>query len=164
MNGDLDMARLYAALDRQRASRHLSWAGVAKEIADRYARVSPATIGRVHKKGRVEGDGIIQMLLWLDRSPESFVPGGVNRQEECLTSAGTSRTLRWDTNAIYCALEKKRNREDLTWPEVAGQIDGVSVSTLTRFKLGGRTYFPELMRVIQWLGDRANQYTRQSSG
>jgi hypothetical protein len=31
----------------------------------------------------VEGDGALQMLLWVERSPESFVPGsGAERQEK----------------------------------------------------------------------------------
>jgi len=44
---------------------------------------------------------------------------------------------RFDAKALYQALDEKRESRDLSWREVAAEI-GVSVSTITRTRTGGR--------------------------
>ena len=68
---DFDIDALYVALDTRRASRGLSWAGVARAAG---GWVSPSTIHGIRSRRALEADGVLQMLLWLDRSPESFMP------------------------------------------------------------------------------------------
>lgn len=77
--GDFDMAALHTVLDEQRLVRGLTWAGVTREINRPDARpvLHPISVSSVtgtrHGRGG-EGNIVLQMLLWLDRTPESFVP------------------------------------------------------------------------------------------
>ncbi|XOV86861.1 MAG: hypothetical protein ACFHX7_18045 [Pseudomonadota bacterium] len=159
--GDFDVNALFTALDRKRAEKGLTWTGVAREIADRFTKVSPSTIRGVGEKHRVEGDGVLQMLLWLDRTPESFVAGFKGKQE-LLQAAGGAKVLRWDTAAIFAALDVRRGENGLTWSQVADQIGGISEQQLKNLAKGGRTFFPEVMRIVLWLGIPAAQLTKES--
>jgi transcriptional regulator with XRE-family HTH domain len=58
---------LYEALDRQRQDRNLSWRQVADETG-----VSVATLTRTRRGGRMELDGALSMVRWLNRTIESF--------------------------------------------------------------------------------------------
>jgi len=63
-----DSKALYAALDTRRKSRGLSWREVAEEMG-----VSAATISRTREGGRMEVDGMLAMVAWLDVPVEHFV-------------------------------------------------------------------------------------------
>jgi len=63
-----DTRALYAALDRQRQARGLSWQDLGQAIG-----VSPSTIMRTRDGGRLEVDGMLAMVAWLDRPVEDFV-------------------------------------------------------------------------------------------
>jgi transcriptional regulator with XRE-family HTH domain len=63
-----DSRALYAALDIKRKSRGLSWREVAAEMG-----VSAATISRTREGGRMEVDGMLAMVAWLDVPVERFV-------------------------------------------------------------------------------------------
>ena len=74
---DFDLRALYEALDAQRQARGLTWAAAVAEINRHRTVLRPialSTITTLQHKPRGEGDGILQMLLWLEAS-ESFVPG-----------------------------------------------------------------------------------------
>ena len=62
-----DAKALYEALDAQRVARGLSWKQVAEETG-----VSVATLTRTRLGGRLEVDGTLAMVAWLDRTIESF--------------------------------------------------------------------------------------------
>jgi len=62
-----DVRALYAALDSQRRERGLSWRQVASEVG-----VSATTLTRTKQGGRLEVDGMLAMVRWLDRTVESF--------------------------------------------------------------------------------------------
>lgn len=62
-----DTRALYQALDAQRKARSMSWRQVANEIG-----VSAATIARTERGGRLEVDGMLQMVAWLGCPVESF--------------------------------------------------------------------------------------------
>lgn len=63
-----DARALYAALDAQRLARSLSWRQVAAETG-----VSVATITRTRTGGRMEVDGMLALVAWLDAPVERFV-------------------------------------------------------------------------------------------
>jgi transcriptional regulator with XRE-family HTH domain len=63
-----DAQALYAALDRQRLARGLSWQQVGAEIG-----VSASTITRIRRGGRLEVDGMLAMVGWLGARVEDFV-------------------------------------------------------------------------------------------
>ena len=99
MSSDFDVNQLYNALDHQREARGLSWAGVAKEIESLFTKVSPSTISGIRDKQVVEGDGALQILLWVGKSPESFVPGfEANTKHELV--APENAVLRFDVKKI----------------------------------------------------------------
>src|SRR6185295_3414637 len=76
---DFDLAALHHALDAQRQARGITWEKLVREInRNRASGVHPiarSTVAGLPTKAVAEGDGILQMLRWLNRSPESFVPG-----------------------------------------------------------------------------------------
>ena len=165
---DFDLHALYAALDAQRQSRGLSWTEVAREINGQSSNqsrraLSSSTVQGIKAKSAVEGDGVLQMLRWLNRTPESFVP---NHQEvpvadEPLPNVLPHQVLRFDTKQLYAALDAKRSENKLTWMQVAQQT-GVSASSLTYLLKGSRTSFPSVMRITGWLGKPTAEFTRVS--
>jgi hypothetical protein len=156
----LAVQALYAALDAQRQSRGLTWPQVAREMG----AVSPSTLTGMRSRRSLEGDGVLQMLRWLDLAPETFVPGGniAPRSDTTLPRVGRSQVLRFDTKAIYTALDEQRLQRTLTWHQVANEIGGLSAVNLTRLARGGRIGFPWVVRVVSWLGRTAASFTRTS--
>ena len=63
-----DASALFAALDEQRIARDMTWDQVAREIG-----VSTATIKRTRFGGRMEVDGMLAMVGWLNVAVERFV-------------------------------------------------------------------------------------------
>lgn len=63
-----DSTALFAALDRERIARGLTWDRVGEEIG-----VSGATITRTRLGGRMEVDGMLAMVGWLGIPVETFV-------------------------------------------------------------------------------------------
>jgi hypothetical protein len=162
---DFDLKALYDALDEQRRSREMSWVGVSREI-NRFVTVArpiaTSTITGLKTKKLGEGDGILQMLLWLRRTPESFVPGFPEADAERfrLRQLRRGQILRWDTKALHAALNAQRQARGMTWSEVAQEIGWFTPGMLTNLAKGGRTGFPPVMRIVRWLGQPAATYTR----
>jgi len=164
-HSDFDLKALYDALDEQRRSREMSWAAVTREV-NRFLTVArpiaTSTITGLKNKDVGEGDGILQMLLWLRRTPESFVPGSPEADAERfrLPELRKGQILRWNTKALHSALNAQRQARGMTWKEVAQQIDGFTPGMLTNLANGGRTGFPHVMRIVRWLGQPAVIFTR----
>ncbi|MBI1796961.1 MAG: hypothetical protein HYR74_07905 [Candidatus Eisenbacteria bacterium] len=164
---DFSLVALYEALDAQRETRGLSWTQVTREINRQSQRlsahpISQSTVQGIRTHSVVEGDGVLQMLLWLDRTPESFMPG--HRGSEIgarLPQVPPKQILRFDTPKLHAALDARRTAERMTWEQVAGEL-GIGASTLTRLAAGGRTTFPDVMRMVGWLGRPAAEFTRAS--
>jgi hypothetical protein len=51
----------------------------------------------------------------------------------------------------------------MTWKQVVHEIGGVNPADLTGLSKGGRTAFPEVMRIVRWLGRPAGSFTRLSN-
>ncbi len=164
---DFNLNALYVAIDEHRRSRDLSWATVAREVNSQFKdvrqhrRMATSTITSLRTKRIAEGDGILQLLVWLGRSPESFVAGS-DTTGTSLPVLKPSQILRWDTNAIYLAVDHQRQIRGMSWMNVAEEIGGVTANTLTHLAAGGRTSFPFVMRIIAWLRRPAMTYTRAS--
>ena len=164
-HADFDLKALYDALDEQRRARQLSWAAAAREINRFHTEGHPiaiSTITGLNNKAVGEGDGILQMLLWLRRTPESFVPGFEDADAERfrLRELGKEQILRWDTRALHAALNAQRQARGMTWKEVAQEVGGFTPNMLTDLAKGGRTGFPGVMRIVGWLGQPAATFTR----
>jgi hypothetical protein len=115
-------------------------------------------------RAQIEGDGVLQMLLWLERTPESFVPGykGSSADSCVLPQVGPDRILRFDVPAIHAALDARRVARGLTWAQVASEIGGFGATSLTRMARGGRVGFPGVMRIARWLECPAASLTNAS--
>ncbi|MGH2584915.1 MAG: helix-turn-helix domain-containing protein [Dehalococcoidia bacterium] len=74
-----DAPSLYGALDAQRRSRGMSWRDVADEIG-----VSVSTLTGTAKGGRLETDGVMFMLQWLDLPAEAFLRGPAGSPPELM--------------------------------------------------------------------------------
>ena len=117
-----DMDALQAALDDRRRAQGLTWGELTAEINKPFngttsIPISASTIKTMSKKSSVTSAVVLQVLRWLDRSPESFLSGrlGQSHMNEKLPNAGASGILRFDTQAMYSALDDERQRRNLTW-------------------------------------------------
>jgi hypothetical protein len=151
-----DFRALYDALDRQRRARQLTWAGVAREVSARRTwrrPISPSTIARLKHQEVGEGDGILQLLLWLGRAPESFCPDASPSDPERhrLPDLTRGQILRWDTRSLFAAADARRLQRRLTWVELARQVGEFTPGMLRNLAKGGRIDFPRVMRLVRWL-------------
>jgi transcriptional regulator with XRE-family HTH domain len=69
---------------------------------------------------------------------------------------------RFDTRALYQALEEERKSRDLSSRKVALEI-GVSVTTLTRTRSGGRMEVDGMLAMVAWLGVSVESFVREVS-
>src|SRR5262245_44243757 len=151
MRGDFDLAELYEALNAQREARGLTWAAASREISAGPGAgtksIASSTITGLRSKQLAEADGVLQMLRWLQRSPESFTS---SEMAAPLPSAERHQILRFDTRKLYDALEAAREDRRLTWQGLSIET-GVYESHMRGLKRGGRTAFPMVMRLTRWL-------------
>lgn len=174
-NRDFSLRALYAALDAQRQACGISWAQATREMngpakhgfassRNRASHaLSPSTVTGTRTRLVAEADGVLQMLRWLDRTPESFVPrhAAANTAGARLPAVPPGHILRFDTRRIHAALDMQRAEREMTWSQVAEEI-GVAASTLTHLAKGGRTAFPHVMRIVRWLSRPAADFTHAS--
>ncbi|HEX3082948.1 MAG TPA: helix-turn-helix transcriptional regulator [Pyrinomonadaceae bacterium] len=69
---------------------------------------------------------------------------------------------RFDSKGLYEALNEQRVARNLTWREVADRI-GVSVTTITRIKSGGRMEVDGMLAMVGWLRVPVETFVRDSS-
>ncbi|MBW3588672.1 MAG: hypothetical protein KY429_04570 [Actinobacteria bacterium] len=167
---DLDLNALFTVLDSQRVARSLSWNALTREINALFRDVpchpiATSTITSLESKREVIGNAALQMLVWLDRTPESFLPGHQNSSEldQVLPRLGPDRILRFDTLAIFQAIEAVRVERALTWREVAEEIGGVTAGQLTRLGKGAGIGIVAAGRIAQWLDRPVASFTVASA-
>jgi len=68
-------------------------------------------------------------------------------------------TGRFDAQALYQVLDTQRASRGMTWRQVAEEV-GVSASTLTRTKQGGRLEVDGMLAMVRWLGRTVESFTR----
>ena len=71
--------------------------------------------------------------------------------------------LRFDTYALYKALQQERLRRGLTWQQVAKELPGFTVSMLTNLATEPLIGFPRVMFLTQWLGRPAADFVKARS-
>jgi hypothetical protein len=162
-----DMRALHAALDDERRARGLSWEELTAEINVPFKGttsipISLSTIRGMSKKSSVTSAVVLQVLRWLDRSPESFLSGrlGQSNPDERLPDAGASRILRFDTQAIFAALDEERHRRNLTWKQLVAELPGFTQSMVVNLAEGPLIGFPRVMILTQWLQRPAAAFVR----
>lgn len=167
-SSDFSLQALYAALDVQRQTRGLTWPQVMSEMrraSKRLSnhRLSQSTVTGTRIRGAAEGDGVLAMLRWLNRTPESFVRGHQLSEEISarLPDIPPGKILRFDTRKLYAALDARRVEKNLTWAQVAKEL-GLGASGLKYLSKGKRVAFPGVMRIFRWLDRPAADFTRVS--
>ena len=165
---DFSLRALYDALDAQRKARGLSWAQATREMHPNFKHgstraLSASTVMGIRTRAAAEGDGVLAMLRWLNRTPESFIPGHKHSEEIAtrLPNIPPGKVLRFDTKKIHAALNNRRIDRKMTWPQVAKEA-GTATSTLTYLSKGTRVAFPGIMRIFKWLAQPAAHFTRLS--
>lgn len=164
-----DALDLHSALDARRIELGLSWRQVtdqlwelSSELNDRRRDhpISPSTLASMAKRGDTTCQHALFMLRWLGRTPESFLRGmtGGDDVRFALPSAGADRRLRWKLKRLYEAMDERRRREKLTWPQLATVL-GCTPSQLTGLRRAKFATGMELaMRICQWLGRPAADF------
>lgn len=162
-----DLKQLHAALDSERGARGLSWVQLTAEINKPFEGtssipISVTTIRGMSAKSSVTSAVVLQVLRWMRRSPESFLAGreAAPGIEEAPIDPGPSRILRFDTRALYAALDAERRERGLTWKQAAAELPGFSASMLTNLSAGPLIGFPRVMILTQWLRHPAMTFVR----
>ena len=68
---------------------------------------------------------------------------------------------RFDSKALYQALDEQRLRRDMTWTEISKEI-GVSASTIRHTKDGGRMEVDGMIAMVDWLGAKVETFIRET--
>ncbi len=67
-----------------------------------------------------------------------------------------------DVEALYAALDAKRDKESWSWRELARHL-GISPSTLTRMAQGRRPDVDAFATLLRWLGMTSEDFTRPTT-
>jgi len=165
---EFDIAALFDALDEKRRSLALSWHGVAKALWIQSVKlnmqrddhpIGAATITGMAKRMDTTRQHALFMLRWLERSPESFIPGlAFDAKATALPVVDSNRRLRWNLQELYIAVDRQRREQDLTWKQLAhslrctpSQLTGIGKA---RFAIGMRL----AMRIVVWLDRPARDF------
>jgi hypothetical protein len=161
---DFDLRALFEALDARRRELRLTWQELAHQATDRPSRrserrIAPSTFKGIGQRRSVRDTVVLQALRWLDRTPESFVPGLQERSAHRLPDDDTGRPA-LDTAALFEAMDEKRIGRGLTWRVVADELGrDFSPAVLTRLVNGTAMGFPRVMRIFQWLDRPVAEFT-----
>lgn len=164
---EFPLAALYEALNDRRVANGLTWQGVLDEInggPKQFRGIAVSTVTGLRTKRVAEGDGVLGMLVWLGRSPESFMPGDplASAPEATLPPVRPGhRGLRWDAPRLYAAVQSGRMEGGLTWQQVADET-GCGKNSLTGLAKATRVGFPSVMNIVRWLGRPAADFVRSS--
>lgn len=151
-----DTCALFRALDERREKTGSSWAQIAREIG-----VSASTLTRSRQGHQLETDGMRAMVRWLGKSPEEFVLGPKVLNGLVPKSLSSGSISRFDTVALYRALDAKRRIEGMTWRRVASAI-GVSPGMLTRLAKRGRISADVVAKTVGWLDQPVEKFTYEA--
>ena len=72
----------------------------------------------------------------------------------------TTRILRFDTQAMYAALDDERSRQNLTWKQLVAQLPGFTGSMVANLAEGPLIGLPRVMTITQWLNCPAAIFVR----
>ena len=70
--------------------------------------------------------------------------------------------VRFDTRALYRALDAQRQARAMSWRQVSDEI-GLSAATLARTEHGGRLEVDGMLAMVAWLGRSVESFARRSN-
>ena len=137
------MQALLDALDAACCDRALTWVALTAEINKPFhgttsIPINVGTIRSMRTKRAVTSAVVLQVLRWLGRTPESFLQGNEAGPDinEALPEPGPSRILRFDTTAMYMAINAEGEKRGMTWKQLARQLPGFTENTLKNLANG----------------------------
>ena len=74
----------------------------------------------------------------------------------------TQQHIRFDSKQLYEALNEKKTVLGISWQQMADEI-GVSASTLTYTKKGGRMEVDGMLAMVRWLGRSVESFTKTTN-
>ena len=164
---DFDISALYDALDAEREKRGISWTQLTRELNALFKDVTKArpiatsTVTRMREKAGLAGNGVIQMLIWVERTPESFCSNWPV-EGKLIKKSAPDKIVRWNGPKIFEAIEAQRTQRGLSWKAVADEIGvgiGTTAATLKALERTPSIGFPHGMRIFRWLEKPAADYT-----
>ncbi len=156
-----DVAAFYAALDKERQARGLSWAALTRELNAVFVHrpdippISTSTLTGMRNKGGFNGNWVVHTMMWLGRTPEEFTPGH-RVPGSPLPRLQHGFLPRWDGGALFAALDARRAERGLSWPGAAQEIGGCTAATLRSVQRG--VGFPMVMSLLAWLERPASDF------
>lgn len=158
-------------MDAQRAERELTWNGVTRELRDTEAGlagrlgkqnhpIAASTMAKLKHGAEPGCHFALSYLRWLGGAPESFLTtGDPLHLAQPLPSTDSLHRLRWDLPLLAAATATRREAEGLTWKVLADQLNVPlgPLSSLSRLKYG--TSMTLAMKLTQWLGHSAANFT-----
>lgn len=165
--GHFELPVLARALEDERLSRRVTWKQVMDEINAPFRTmpqdsipISLSAVRGMASKGSANSTIVLQVLLWLGRTPESFIRDAA-AAGELLTSPGPGLILRFDSTLIHAALDGRRAERGVTWRQVAAEMGPrFNAPILTKLAQPTAVGFPQVMTMTQWLGEPAARFTR----
>ena len=134
----------------------MGWYDLASQLWDQSARLNAergdhplcgGAISRLGVRGETSCQYALYLLRWLGRAPEEFLVGpAVDVGDARLPEPGADSRLRWDLAQLHAALNGERQRQRLTWAELAEQI-GRNASRLTNLRTARMADMALVMRV-----------------
>jgi hypothetical protein len=163
-----DCGALIDALDAQRVGRGLGWTPLADELWQQSADLNtqladhslcPGALVRLaRRRTSMSCQYALIILRWIRRAPEEFLTGPVvDVGDVRLPAAGTDSRLRWDLSQVHTALNGQRRARELTWSELAGELD-CTPSRLMNLRTARLADMDLTMRITQWLQQPAARF------
>ena len=161
MASRFDPQALLDAVDAQRRERGLTWAGLSAEL-----HVSTTTIRSMPKrKWGIELDGVIGLAHWCGRTVESFAGADGGPPPAAGSHRRTPPFLRFDTAALYAAVNAERERRGLTWAQVAADVwpsGRWGADQLRHMSKGGRSEVSNALAICGWLGRTIQSFMHET--
>ena len=152
---------LLDAIDAQRRERGMTWADLSKELL-----VSTTTIRNMPKRRwGIELDGVMGLARWVGRTVESFAGGDGGPPPKPNSFWKTGRIIRFNTAALYAAVNEKREERGMTWDQVAAEIWPLGpwgAAQLKHMARGGRTDVYRAVPICEWLGRTIQSFQHET--
>ena len=156
-----DPQALFDAVDAQRRERGMTWSELSQELG-----ISASTIkGMTNRKWGIELDGVIGMARWVGRTVESFSGGDGGAPPAPISRATTHRFLRFNTAALYAALNGERERRGISWDQVAAEVwpsGPWGSKQLKGLARGGRADVYSAVAICEWLGQTIQSFQHET--
>jgi hypothetical protein len=154
-----DAQALTDAVDAQRRERGLTWAELSRQL-----HISTSTIkSMASRKWGIELDGVLGLTRWLGRTVESFAGGDGGPPPNPADFRASPPFSRFDTRALYAALDAQRQSRGLTWEQVAREIWPAgpwSADQLKNLAKGRRGEVRSALAIVEWLGANIASFTK----